>query len=227
MNGVHYKWDFSVVWGYKDVFLQGLLLTLSLAALTIVLGAVIGIVLALLRSSRSRWLNLPITTFIELIRAIPPLVLIVWLYYCLPILSGVAMSAFVTSVVSLALYSSAFYAEIFRAGIQSIERGHLEAAASVGMTRGQIFRRIVGPLAFQKIFPPLVSQCVLVVKNTSLVGYVAVADVLYLGQQVSIQSFRPLEVLTVVAGLFLLIIVPLTVAANLLESSYRRKYYSR
>jgi polar amino acid transport system permease protein len=225
VNGITYHWNFSIVWEYREAFLKGIQLTVSLALLTILLGMAVGIVLALLRASPLRFLRWPAGVLIELVRAVPPLVLLVWIYYCLPILSGIAFSAFHTAVVALALYSSAFYAEIFRAGIQSIDKGHIEAAYSVGMTRGQLLRRIVGPLAFQRIFPPLVSQCVLVMKNTSLVGYVAVADILYRGQQVSMQTFRPLEVLTAVAVMFLIIIVPLTVAANLLESRYRRKYY--
>ncbi|HWL28960.1 MAG TPA: amino acid ABC transporter permease [Burkholderiaceae bacterium] len=225
MNGLSYAWDFSVVWQYRDAFWNGLKLTVELASLTILLGSILGICFALLRGSRSRWLGIPITGVIELVRAVPPLVLLVWAYYCVPILSGFTMSGFFTAILALALYSSAFYAEIFRAGIQSIEKGHIEAAYSVGMTKGQIFRRITAPLAFQKIFPPLVSQCVLVVKNTSLVGYVAVADVLYIGQQISVQSFRPIEVLTAVAVMFLVLIVPLTVLAGMLESKYRKKYY--
>ncbi|PLZ02415.1 amino acid ABC transporter permease [Burkholderia sp. WAC0059] len=220
-----YHWDFSVIWEYRDVLLKGLRITLLIALLTILLGVAGGIVLALLRASRLRGLALAVGAVIELVRAVPPLVLLVWIYYCLPILTGLSFSAFHTAVLALAVYSAVFYAEIFRAGIQSIEKGYLEAAHSVGMSRWQILRRIVGPLAFQKIFPPLVSQCVLVVKNTSLVGYVAVADILYQGQQISVQAFRPMEVLTAVAVMFLVIIVPLTVAANLMESHYRRKYY--
>jgi len=225
MSSISYAWDFSVVWQYRDAFLNGLILTLKLALMTILLGSALGIVFALLRGSGVRWLMIPVTGIIELVRAVPPLVLLVWAYYCVPILTGLTFSGFFTAVLALALYSSAFYAEIFRAGIQSIEKGYIEAAYSVGMTRPQIFRRITAPLAFQKIFPPLVSQCVLVVKNTSLVGYVAVADVLYIGQQVSVQSFRPIEVLTAVAIMFLIVIVPLTVLAGMLESKYRRKYY--
>ncbi|MBJ3776556.1 amino acid ABC transporter permease [Acuticoccus mangrovi] len=220
-----YHWNFDVIWEYREVFLRGIVMTLELAAVTIVLGMVLGFLLALLRGSRIRALTLPVGAFIELVRAVPPLVLIVWMYYCLPILTGLALSAFQTAVVALALYSAAFFAEIFRAGLQSIEIGHIEAAYSVGMTRMQAMRRIIGPLAFQRVFPPLVSQCVLVVKNTSLAGYIAVAETLYQGQQISIQTFRPLEVLTVVALLFIVIIVPLTVIARVFEAAYQRKYF--
>jgi polar amino acid transport system permease protein len=150
---------------------------------------------------------------------------LVWIYYCMPILTGLSLSGFYTAVLALSLYSAAFYSEIFRAGFQSIEKGHIEASLSVGMTRGQILRRITGPLAFQRIFPPLVSQCVLVIKNTSLAGYIAVAEILYQGQQVSIRTFRPLEVLTIVAIIFLIIILPLTLIANKLEAKYRKKYF--
>jgi polar amino acid transport system permease protein len=225
MNGGAYHWDFAVIWQYRGVFLQAIAVTLSLAGLTVLIAMILGLLLALLRTSRLRVLRYPTAAFVELIRAIPPLVLIVWIYYCLPILLGLKLSAFQTAVFALALYSSAFFSEIFRAGMQSIEKGLVEAGSSVGMTRNQTLRRIILPLALQRMLPPLVSQCVLVVKNTSLAGYITVTEVLYQGEQISTQTFRPLEVLTTVAVIFLMLIVPLTAAANLCEGHFRRKYY--
>jgi polar amino acid transport system permease protein len=219
-----YQWDFSILGQYREVLAVAVETTLEIALATVVLGALLGLLLALLRMSRLALLRYPANAFIQVVRAVPPLVLIVWFYYCLPILTGWSPAAFETAVVALSLYSASFYAEIFRAGLQSIERGYIEAGLSVGMTRWQVFRRISGPLALQNIFPPLVGQCVLVVKNTSLVGYIAVADILYQGQQISIQTFRPLEVLTVIAAMFLAIILPITALANFLEARLRVKY---
>ncbi|MDB5416189.1 MAG: polar amino acid transporter permease [Rubritepida sp.] len=225
MGDAAYQWDFQVIWDYRDVFARAIGLTLSLAALTILFGMVLGLVLSLLRMSPLKVVRWPATAWVELLRAVPPLVLVVWIYYCLPILLGLSMPAFQTAVLALSLYSSAFFAEIFRAGLQSIDRGLVEAASSVGMTRSQALRRVVLPLASQRMLPPLVSQCVLVVKNTALAGYIAVADILYQGQQISVQTFRPLEVLTTVAVIFLVLIVPMTMGANVIESHIRRKYY--
>lgn len=220
-----YEWDFSIVLEYREVFLRAIGMTLTLAVTVIVCGMALGLALYLVRAHSWRAVTLGVTGIVEVLRAVPPLVLLVWIYYCLPILTGLSLSGFQTAVLALSLYSSAFYSEIFRAGFQSIEKGQIEAALSVGMTRGQILRRITGPLAFQRVFPPLVSQCVLVVKNTSLAGYIAVAEILYQGQQISIRTFRPLEVLTIVALIFLAIILPLTAAANAMEAKYRKKYF--
>jgi polar amino acid transport system permease protein len=221
----NYEWDFSVVFEYRDVFLRAIGTTLTLAVMTIICGMILGLILYLLRTSSWRPVYGIITAIVEVLRAVPPLVLLVWIYYCMPILTGLSLSGFQTGVLALSLYSSAFYSEIFRAGFQSIDKGQIEAGFSVGMSRTQILRRITGPLAFQRIFPPLVSQCVLVIKNTSLAGYIAVAEILYQGQQVSIRTFRPLEVLTIVAAIFLAIILPLTFLANRMEAKYRRKYF--
>jgi polar amino acid transport system permease protein len=222
---MEYDWNFWIIWDYRAVLLKGLMHTVILAVITIFASMFLGLVLALLRGSRTRILYPAISTFISIVRAVPVLVLLVWMYYCLPIITGIKMDGYATVVIALSIYSSAFFSEIFRGGIQSIDRGYIEAAHSVGMTRAQTFRRIVGPLAFQRIFPPLVNQCVLVLKNTTLAGYVAVPEILYLGQQVSVRTFRPLELLTVVAVLFVVTIVPLTLAAEYFEKKYHNKYF--
>jgi polar amino acid transport system permease protein len=222
---MEYDWNFAIVWDYRAVLLRGLLYTVMLAAITIVTSMILGLALALLRGSKIPFVYPVISTMISVVRAVPVLVLLVWMYYCLPIITGLKLEGFTTVVIALSIYSSAFFAEIFRGGIQSIDRGHIEAAQSVGMTRGQVFQRIVAPLAFQRIFPPLVNQCILVLKNTTLAGYVAVPELLYLGQQVSVRTFRPLELLTVVAVLFVVTIVPLTLAAEYFEKKYREKYF--
>lgn len=218
-----YQWDFGAVLRYRELFVNALGVTLLLSVLVIVLGVLAGFVLAAMR--RSRWFALRALAiaFIDVIRAVPPLVLLVWIYYCLPILAGWKLSAFSTTVVALSLYSGAFYAEIIRAGFQSVDRGHIEAGLTVGMSRAQVLRRIVGPLAFQKMLPPFVSQCILVIKNTSLGSYVAVQEVLYMGQRISNETFRPIEVLTTVALLYIAIIIPATYAIAGYERRRDRK----
>ena len=222
---MEYDWNFAIIWDYRQVLLRGLMNTVVLAFVTIIASMILGLGLALLRSSRVPLIYPVISTFISVVRAVPVLVLLVWMYYCLPIITGLKLDGYTTVTIALSIYSAAFFSEIFRGGIQSIDRGHVEAAQSVGMTRGQGFKRIVGPLAFQRIFPPLVNQCILVLKNSTLAGYVAVTDLLYLGQQISVRTFRPLELLTVVAALFILTIVPLTLAAEYFEKKYHNKYF--
>ncbi|MFT4191888.1 MAG: ABC transporter permease subunit [Comamonas sp.] len=111
-----YTWDFRAVLEYRDVLLSGILTTLRVLALSVTLGVALGLLLAPLRAARSRWLRWPSQSVIEVVRAVPPLVLVVWAYYCLPILSGMKLSAYWTCVLALGLYGSVFFAEIFRAG---------------------------------------------------------------------------------------------------------------
>lgn len=224
MNPIAYDWDFGVLWQYRELFAESLWTTVLLAVATIATGVLLGALLVALRRTGFAPLVWATTALVEVIRAVPPLVLLVWFYYCMPILLGLSMSGFWTTILALALYSAAFYAEIFRAGIQAVEVGHNEAGLAVGMSRRQIFMRITGPLAFQKIFPPFISQCVLVVKNTSLAGYIAVSDILYVGQRISNASFRPIEVLSVVALVYIAIIVPLSALAGFIEKRARARY---
>lgn len=219
-----YNWDFSAVFRFQHLFVSALGVTLQLSFLIVVFGVILGFILATMR--RSKWFlgRALATAFIDLTRAVPPLVLLVWIYYCLPILAGMKLSAFNTTVLALSLYSAAFYAEIIRAGFQSVDRGYIEAGLTVGMTRSQVMKRIIGPLAFQKILPPFVSQCILVIKNTSLGSYVAVQEILYMGQRISSETFRPIEVLTTVALLYIIIIVPATYAVTAYEKRRDRRF---
>lgn len=219
-----YTWDFSLIWQYQHLFVEAIGVSALIAVLSIVFGATFGLLLAVLAEGRWKPVSIVLHGFVEIVRAVPPLVIIVWLYYCLPILFDLKVPAFQTTVIALSVYSAAFFAEIFRGGIQSINHGHIEAGLSVGMTRYEIFKRIVGPLAFQQILPPLINQCVLVIKNTSLAGYIAVNDILYVGQRLSNATFRPIEVLTIVALIYIAMIVPLSTAARIYEARMRRKY---
>ena len=162
---------------------------------------------------------------VEFLRSMPPLVLLVWLYYCMPVLIGLTLPAFETVVMALALYTGVFYAEIFRAGLQSVEKGQIEAAYSVGMTGAQVLRRVTGPIAFLRVFPPFVSQCVLTIKSTSLAYFVAYPELLYEGQRLSVATFRPMEFLTAIAAIYVALIMPLTLVAAQLEKRVRLKYF--
>lgn len=219
-----YEWNFAAVARYSDIFINALWVTIQLSVLVVIVGMLAGMLLLALRRMPIPVIPWIATALIEVLRAVPPLVLLVWIYYCLPILTGMGLSSFQTAVIALGLYSAAFYAEIFRAGVQTIDKGLIEAGLSVGMSPGQIFRRIVSPLAFQRVLPPFVSQGVLVIKNTSLAGYISVHELLYQGQRISIEIFRPIEVLTIIALMYIALIVPLSTASNIFEKSYRKRY---
>lgn len=222
-----YQWDFSVLLKYHELLLSGILTTLRILAVSLTLGIGLGLVLALLRSARTAWLRLPAQTVIEVTRAIPPLVLVVWAYYCVPILMGVKLSGYWTCALALGLYGSVFFAEIFRSGLQSVDGGLIEAGLATGMTPLKTLVRITAPIAFLRILPAFVGQCVMAVKNSVLGSYIAVGELLYEGQRLSTATFRPLETLTFVALFFIVTILPLSLLASRVERRIQARFFKR
>jgi len=220
-----YHWDFHLVWTYRGILVHALGATLELLAATIAAAIPIGVVLGLLRLRKGRIPRFIAGGIVEFVRALPPLVLLIWIYYCLPVITGLSLPAFQTLVVALALYTGVFFAEIFRAGLQSVDRGQIEAAYAIGMTGSQVLMRVTAPIAFLRVFPPFVSQCVLTIKNTALGYFVAFPELLYEGQRLSVATFRPMEFLTAVALFFVALILPLTLLAGMLERRVQRRYF--
>ncbi|MCX8998351.1 amino acid ABC transporter permease [Rhizobiaceae bacterium BDR2-2] len=212
-----YEWDFTALRPYWGLMGQGLLTTVFYTITTVITGLIIGLVVGILRSGGGRWLSLPLRAYIEVFRCTPLLVQLVWVYYALPVLIGVDMTAATACFLTLSLYAGSFYAEVFRGGIEAVDRGQWEAGRALGMKRGRIFRRIVLPQAVQVMIPSLINQTVLQLKNTSLVSVVAVGDLLYQGSVITAASYRPLEVYTTIAALYLIVLLPLTLAADRLE----------
>jgi polar amino acid transport system permease protein len=214
---MHYQWDFWFLLRYTPLLWKGVLVTLAYTVGTIFLGLVIGLLVGLGRLSRSRLMNIPLVAFIEVFRCTPLLVQIVWFYYALPVLLGIQIPATVAATLTLSLYTGAFYAEIFRGGIISIERGQWDAAHALGMSRWQRMRLIVLPQATRRMIPPFVNQSITQLKNTSLVSVIAVPDLLYNGTLITGDTYRPLEVYTVVALVYFAMLFPSTLLAQAYE----------
>ena len=205
-----YEWSFGFLLRYTHLFLVGIGVTLAYTAGTVLLGLLIGLVLGLARLSRSRLVNAPLVAFIEVFRCTPLLVQIIWFYYALPVILGVQIPAVVAAVMVLSLYTGAFYAEIFRGGIVSIETGQWDAARALGLRWGQVMRRVVLPQAVRRMVPPFMNQSIIQLKNTSLVSTIAVPDLLYQGTLITADTYRPLEVYTVVAVIYFALLFPAT-----------------
>lgn len=215
-----YEWDFSVLWAYRWLMLDGLKMTLVFTVATVVGGMTLGLAWSLGALSRFRmirWLSLGM---IELFRCTPILVQLVWCYYALPILLGIELSAPVAGFIALSCYGGAFYAEIIRGGIISIDPGQREAGAALGMTPQVTMRRIILPQALRRMLPALMNQSIVQFKNTSLVSVLAVPELVYQGQIAAHDSFRPLEAYTAVAVIYFVILFPLTLAVR----RYERKF---
>jgi polar amino acid transport system permease protein len=216
-----YAWDFNVVWEYRIVFVWGAWVTAKLTALAFVIGLVIGFVLALMRISESRWLRAPATFYVEVFRSTPALVQLVWIYYALPIVTGLQLDSFTSVGVGLGLHTAAYYCEVIRAGILAVDRGQIDAAKAVGMRRSQTMRRIVLPQAVRFMVPPFMNETANLIKLTTLGSVLAVNELLHAANNLITNTYRPLEVYTAIAAVFAVIIYPVIWASRQLE-----KYWS-
>jgi polar amino acid transport system permease protein len=212
-----YHWDFAVLWTYRSLLVAGLAYTLLFTAICVVLGLAIGLVTGVGRLSTNRFVTAPLRAYVELFRCTPVLVQLVWFYYALPVLTGIQISATLAATLCLSLYGGAFYSEIIRGGIISTDAGQIEAARALGMRRFQVLRRIVLPQAFKRMVPPLMSQSIMQLKNTSLLSVLAVPDLLYQGQVIAHETYRPLELYTFIALAYFAVLLPVTMWAKRLE----------
>ncbi|MEO7243342.1 MAG: amino acid ABC transporter permease [Variovorax sp.] len=217
-----YDWQFGFLWEYRYLILKGVAVTVAFAVGTTMLGLALGILVGLGRLLGGAWLRLPLTGFVEVFRCTPLLVQLVWLYYALPVVSGIQISAYMAATLALTFYVSSFYAEIFRGGVASIDAGQWDGARAIGMRRLQILRRVILPQAFRNMLPAIMNQAVIQLKNTSLVSTVAVADLLYQGSIITAATYRPLEVYTLVAVLYFAVLFPMTRLSSLLERRLER-----
>ena len=212
-----YEWDFAFLWKYRMLLVGGVGYTLLFTVICVLGGLAVGLVAGLGRLSSNKIITAPLRAFVEVFRCTPVLVQLVWFYYALPVLTGIEMSAPVAAALCLSLYGGAFYLENIRGGIISTDIGQTEAGQAIGMTRFQVMRRIILPQAFRKMIPPLVNQSILQLKNTSLLMVLAVPDLLYQGQVIAHDTYRPLEVYTFIAITYFLILFPVTLWAKRLE----------
>ncbi|MEJ2133967.1 MAG: amino acid ABC transporter permease [Desulfofustis sp.] len=185
----------------------GVWLTLALSLTSIFFSILIGLFIALTGISEIAWLRWANLTYVEIFRAIPILVLILWVYYGLPVVLGISMNPFTAGVVALAISDSAFEAEIFRAGIQSIGRGQIEAADSLGLNYYQKMRVIILPQAVRRILPPLGNQFVYMLKMSSLVSIIGLQELTRRANELTVTVYRPLEIYTVLVVEYLLLIL--------------------
>ena len=212
-----FRWD-TVLGSNLDFLLSGLQMTLLISGITLVLAMIAGLIIALLDMSKfppARWAGI---TFGEVIRNTPILVQLLWVYYVLPIVFGVRIESLVALIIGLSLYQGAFIAEVYRSGIQSVPRGHSEAAQVLGLSRLQNFTRIVLPQAIRMTLPPLASNFVQLIKFSSLGAVISVSEITRRGMELSSTTFRPLEIFTFIAVVYFVICWPLAMAIRWWEA---------
>ena len=212
-----YRWDFAPVIANAPLLLEGLGNTLKVTGVSLGCGLVLGLGFALLRLSPRRWLSWPAGFLIEVFRTTPPLVQLFWFFFALPLIAGIEMTPFLAAAVTFSIQSSAFFAEVFRGGIVSIERGQWEGAFAIGMSRRQTLGRIVLPQAVKRMIPAFLERAIELMKTTTLVATIAYADLLFEANDIAQKTFRPLETFTVAALIYFVVITAFSLLARIFE----------
>jgi len=219
-----YTWGWYVVspWSAKGqtniaFLLSGLGWTVSLALCALALSVVAGLFVAIAGLSRNRVAAAANRVYVEALRAVPMLVMVLWVFYGLPAVLGLELGVFAAGVLALALCDSAFEAEIFRAGIQSIDRGQHEAAETLGLGFIDTMRFIVLPQAIRRVLPPLGNQFVYMLKTSSLVSVIGLAELTRKANELVVTEYRPLEIYTFLILEYLVLILIASWAVRVLE----------
>lgn len=219
---MNYVWDFSPVYRDAGLLLEGLINTLKLSGLSLAGGLAIGLLLALARIWGKRPIAWPAVAVIEFFRNTPPLVHFFWIFYALPIVTGVSLDPLAAAAIALSIQSGAFFAEVYRAGIESIERGQWEAGRALGMRFPALMRRIVLPQSLRRMIAPLTERGFELVKTTALAATLAYGDLLYQAMVITSRSFRPLELYTTVAVIFFVLLFGASLGMRWLEARVTR-----
>lgn len=209
--------DLSIVLRFQEALALGLWMTIKLTLICVVLGCSLGFFIGLARASRSGILRAVSGIYVEFFRGTPVLIQLFWIFFCLPLILGVELSNLASGVIALTLYMGAITSETFRASLKSIGREQLDACVALGLPRRVQVTSVILPQAVLRAVPTLLSNCVSLFKESALVSAVGMADLMFVGQNISNNTARPVEVLTVVALIYFVIAFPLTRAVTLVE----------
>ena len=209
-------------WNNITFLLNGFGATILLSVIAAVMSMVIGLMVALPGMSSNRWIRLPSRIYIEFVRAIPLLPMLFWVFYGLPVVLksmgiSVSIDAFWGAVITLAISDSAFTAEIYRSGIQSIARGQTEAAKTIGLTYSQTMRYVVLPQAIRRILPPLANQFIYIVKMSAFASVIGMQELTRRANELVVTEYRPLEIYTLLTLEYLVLVLIISFFVRWLE----------
>jgi len=202
--------------------LSGLTTTIYISIVSIIISAIIGFIVAVPALAKNKFLTYFNIGYVEIVRAIPLLVLILWIYYGLPIMTGISFSPFVSGIIALSISESAFQAEIFRAGINSIKKAQWEAGSSLGLTFFKRLRLVILPQAIKNILPALGNQFVYVLKMSSLVSIIGIGDLTRKANELVVTTYRPLEIYTFLILEYLILILIVSFFVRKLEKKLKK-----
>ncbi|GAB6089583.1 amino acid ABC transporter permease [Spirochaeta dissipatitropha] len=219
--------DFSFLLVYWPIFLRGAANTIVLAFFTVILGSIIGMIVALLKLSPSRLFRFLASAYIEVVRGTPLLVQIFIIYYGLPfnipsaVVLGVDLSRFIPGIIALSINSGAYVAEIIRAGIQAVDKGQMEAARSLGFNTSKAMKLVILPQAVKNILPALGNEFVVIIKESSIVSVIGISELMYNSSIVRGVTYRPMEPLLVAALLYFIMTFSLSKGLGIAERRLR------
>ena len=202
--------------------LSGLTTTIYISLVSIIISMILGLIIAIPSLAKNKFLTYINIGYVEIVRAVPLLVLILWIYYGLPIMTGISFSPFVSGIIALAISESAFQAEIFRAGINSIKKAQWEAGSSLGLNFYKRLRLVILPQAIKNILPALGNQFVYVLKMSSLVSIIGIGDLTRKANELVVSTYRPLEIYTFLILEYLVLILIVSYFVRKLESKLKK-----
>jgi polar amino acid transport system permease protein len=216
--------DFTVVFSYWQVLAKGLALTLAFTIGCALLGSLLGFGLSLLRLSQSALIRVPTGLYVELFRGTPLLIQLFWIFFCLPVVFGISVPPYVSVVIALTLYMTAITSETFRGALKSIPSEQHDACVALGVASWNKVLYVIFPQALLRAIPPLLSNVVSLFKESALISSVGVADLMFVGQNISNSTARPVEFLTAVAVIYFLVAFPLTRLVGVIETRMLKRY---
>ena len=203
--------------------LSGLTTTIYISVISIIISMILGLIVAIPSLAKNKFLTYINIGYVEIVRAVPLLVLILWIYYGLPIMTGISFSPFVSGIIALAISESAFQAEIFRAGINSIKKAQWEAGSSLGLNFFKRLRLVILPQAIKNILPAIGNQFVYVLKMSSLVSIIGIGDLTRKANELVVTTYRPLEIYTFLILEYLILILIVSFFVRKLEKRLKDK----
>ena len=202
--------------------LSGLTTTIYISLISIIISMILGLIIAIPSLAKNKFLSYINIGYVEIVRAVPLLVLILWIYYGLPIMTGISFSPFVSGIIALAISESAFQAEIFRAGINSIKKAQWEAGSSLGLNFFKRLRLVILPQAIKNILPAIGNQFVYVLKMSSLVSIIGIGDLTRKANELVVTTYRPLEIYTFLILEYLVLILIVSYFVRKLERKLKQ-----
>ncbi|OAJ52138.1 glutamine ABC transporter permease [Paraburkholderia ginsengiterrae] len=215
------EFDWSVIWTALPDLITGVKLTVFIAFVGLVGGFVVGVVAGMFRAYGPLALNIAAQVYIELIRGTPIVVQVMFLYFALPLLAHLRIDGLSAAIIAITVNSGAYLAEVVRGALLSIPKGLMEAGLAMGLSMPRVLLKIVGPLAFRRLIPPLGNQCIVSLKDTSLFIVIGVGELTRKGQEIIAGNFRAVEIWSAVAVIYLVLTGAMTLSLRVVEKRMR------